>query len=203
MSAASYEVGALRFVALSEDTLDAYERFHARPEGQGCFCAYWHFAGDNRAWQLRTPEENRALVRERVRAGSAYGVLALAVEAGGVEEPVGWLQCAPRAALVKLTHRMPYRGLDASVPEGAVWSISCIRVRDDARRRGVARGLVRYVMAYLREAHRAGAVEAYPRRADDLREDELASGPEALFASEGFELVRDHMQYPVLRATLR
>lgn len=194
---------ALRFAALDESTWPLYEGFHARPEGQGCFCAYWHFGGDNRAWQLRGGDENRDLVRGLVREGRAHGVLAIETDERGDEVAVGWLQCAPRSEVAKLTHRMPYRGLAHETPAGLVWSISCVRVREDRRRRGVARGLVRYALEYLRDVHKAAAVEAYPRRGDELRDDELGTGPEEIFVREGFALERDHVQYPVLRATLR
>jgi GNAT superfamily N-acetyltransferase len=188
---------------LGPETFDDFVSLHARPECGGCYCTYWHFAGDNRAWQLSRPEDNAALKRDLVARGATHGLLAYARPDPGLhrdaDELVGTIQFEPRDALPKLTARMPYRGLP---PDGATWGVTCFRVREDARRRGVARALLAATLAHLRDAHGATAVEAYPRRGDDLRDDEVWTGPESLFASAGFVVVRDHTQYPVLRRAL-
>jgi GNAT superfamily N-acetyltransferase len=185
---------ALTFRPLSPETFDDFAAMHGRPECQGCFCMYWQFPGDHRAWQLAQAEENRASKRALVLEGKTHGLLAYA---GG--EVVGTVQFEPRDPLTRLTARMPYKGL---APSATTWALLCFRVRDDQRRRGVARALLDATTAHLRDAHGATAVEAYPRRGEDLHDTELWTGPEALFVAAGFALVRDQAQYPVYRKAL-
>jgi GNAT superfamily N-acetyltransferase len=183
----------LTFRPLTPETFEDFAAMHARPECQGCFCMYWHFAGDNRAWQasLATPEHNRDAKRDLVARGAAHGLLAY--DGATV---VATVQFEPRDALPKLTARMPYRGLE---PEARTWGLTCFRVLADYRRRGVARALLAAAIAHLRDVQGARVIEAYPRRGEDLRDEEVWTGPEALFAHAGFEVVREHVQYPVWR----
>jgi hypothetical protein len=183
----------LTYAPLGPATFDDFVSLHGRPECQGCFCMYWHFAGDNRAWQLRQGEENRADMHALVAQGRAHAMLAYRGAA-----VVGTLQFEPRGELRKLTSRMPYRDLG---PAAGAWALTCFRVGLDARRQGVARGLLAATLAHLREAHDARAVEAFPRVGDALRDEEVFTGPEALFTAAGFVLVRAHVQYPVYRWT--
>ena len=182
------------FRPLATDTFDDFVAMHARPECQGCFCMYWHFPQDNRAWQLSTPDANLGAKRELVARGATHGLLAY--DAGAV---VATVQFEPRDALVKLTARSPYRDLPR---EASTWAIGCFRVLEAHRRRGVARALLDATLAHLRDVHGARAVEAFPRRGEDLRDEEVWTGPEALFRAAGFALARDHAQYPVYRREL-
>src|SRR5262245_31757661 len=110
----------LTFRPLAVDTLDDFLAMHARPECQGCYCMYWHFPGDNRAWQLAQPDDNRAAKRARVLAGEAHGLLAY-----DRADAVASVQFEPRDALHKLTARAPYKSLP---PAPMCWSIACFRV---------------------------------------------------------------------------
>ena len=184
----------LTFRPLSSETFDDFARMHAASECQGCFCMYWHFAGDNRAWQMAQPHENRAAKEALVREGRTHGLLAYEGDA-----VVATVQFEPRDALVKLTGRMPYRGLEANAQ---VWAITCFRVLEAHRKHGAATALLDAAIEHLRVRHAAIAIEAFPRRGEDLRDEEVWTGPESLFAKAGFQVVRDHMQYPVWRREL-
>jgi GNAT superfamily N-acetyltransferase len=186
----------LSFRPLSPETFDAFAALHARPECQGCFCMYWHFTGDNRAWQaaLATPEDNREAKRTLVAQGAAHGLLAF-----DGDTVVATVQFEPRDTLHKLTARMPYRDLP---PVADTWALACFQVREDYRHRGVARALLAAAVEQLRTVHHARVIEAYPRRGEDLRDEEVWTGPEGLFLAAGFEVAREHMQYPVYRRVL-
>jgi GNAT superfamily N-acetyltransferase len=184
----------LAFRPLSPATFADFAALHERPECQGCFCMYWQFPGDNRAWQLSDADANRAAKRALVEAGATHGLLAYDGTAA-----IGSVQFEPRDALPKLAGRGPYRGLDPGAHDA--WVLSCFRVLEAQRHRGVARALLDAALSHLRTAHGAAAVYGYPRRGDELRDDEVLTGPEGLFAAAGFELVRDHVQYPVYRKT--
>ncbi len=180
---------------LSVETFDAFASLHEGAGCAGCYCMYWNYAQDNRAWQMEQPSANRAAKLDRVRAGTTHGLLAFD---GAIA--VGSVQLEPRSSLAKLTARMPYRDLPAG--DGR-WSIGCLLVREAHRRRGVARALVRGAIAHLRSDPSAHTLEAYPRVGDDLRDEEQWTGPSSLFAREGFTVLREHVQYPVYVLPLR
>ncbi|MFO0562949.1 MAG: GNAT family N-acetyltransferase [Polyangiales bacterium] len=188
-----------RVEPLSAENFEAFASLHSGPGCAGCYCMYWHYAQDNRAWQMELPENNRAAKLARVREGSTRGVLAFEAR-DGVDLCVGSMQIEPRSSLLKLTARMPYRDLPA---DPGRWSVGCVLVRESHRRRGVARALLRGAIDQLRATATATALEAYPRLGDELRDEEQWTGPESLFAREGFTVLREHMQYPVLVLALR
>jgi hypothetical protein len=60
------------------------------------------------------------------------------------------------------------------------------------------------VSAGLELAREAGAraVEAFPRRAENVDGEQLWTGPFSLFERAGFEVVHDFQPYPVLQCVL-
>lgn len=198
MSAPSFHVETLG-VAHRERLPALFERADC-----ACYCRYWHFAGTSNDWALRmatAPEQNRRALEAAIDAGSleASGLVALA-DAGG--EVVGWMKLAPAASLPKLYAQRLYRGLPCF--EGGrehVWAIGCLLVDPGWRRAGVARALIGAGVELAR-ARGAAAIEAFPRRADLLRPDEMWTGPFSALAEHGFEIVHDFRPYPVLRRKL-
>ena len=69
------------------------------------------------------------------------------------------------------------------------------------RRQGVAVALVTAAIALAR-ARGARAVEAFPRRGEALRDDEVFAGPFSVYERLGFAVVHDFAPYPVLRLSL-
>lgn len=185
--------------ALDRDSAPELARLFERV-GSSCFCSYWHFAGDKNEWQARLafePATNHKELLERAEQPLA-GVVAR-VTGGSV---VGWMKLEPAAELAKIYAQRTYRALPGLTParEG-VWTVGCFLVDTEFRRRGVARALLRRGVELARAAG-AHTLEAFPRRAAGVRDEELWTGPFALFASEGFEVVHEQIQYPVLRRCL-
>ena len=168
--------------------------------GSSCYCSYWHFAGNTNAWLARLafePNLNRDELLERARA-SPRGIVARAAD-GTV---IGWMKLEPAPNLVKMYAQRVYRGLAGLGPERAgVWTVGCFLVDPAWRRQGVARALV-HAGIELGRARGALALEALPRRAEGVGDEELFTGPYALFLSEGFRVVYEQTQYPVLRLEL-
>jgi GNAT superfamily N-acetyltransferase len=166
--------------------------------GCSCFCRWWHFEGSKNDWLARCfheKDENREEQLAMVRAGApeARGLLALEGD-----RAIGWMKLAPRARLTKLTRQGAYRPLDLGDAEG-VWSIGCLLVRPEERRRGAARALVSAAEEHVR-AWGGRAVEAYPRRAEGpLHDEEAWMGTAALFESLGYVRVTGEPPYPVMR----
>jgi GNAT superfamily N-acetyltransferase len=186
--------------ALSEALAPALADLFVRNEC-GCYCEWWHFDGDKNAWLARLahePETNRARLLERSRAQELLGVVAVS-QAG---DAVGWMKLTFAASVPKLYAQRPYRGLPCLQEQRErTATVGCFLVDSAFRRRGVAAALLE---AGLELARAAGAafVEAFPRRAEGLRDEELWTGPPNLFARHGFEVVHELAQYPVLRRML-
>jgi GNAT superfamily N-acetyltransferase len=171
--------------------------------GHGCYCRYWHFAGNHREWLARcahAPEENRAELMAAAESGSEQAAGIIARDRAG--DVIGWLKLAPARCVTKLYEQRLYKGLPClqREPDG-VLTVSCLFVRDDARRRGVATALLRGAIDAAR-AEGARAIEAFPRSDTDVADAALMMGPLAPFLRSGFEIVHDFSLYPVLRLLL-
>jgi GNAT superfamily N-acetyltransferase len=115
---------------------------------------------------------------------------------------VGWMKIVHAGRLQKLYEQRPYRGLPCFGGDRShVYGIGCFLVEEDQRRKGVARGLL---AAGIEAARKAGArqIEAFPRRAEQVSDDQLFTGPFPLFEEQGFHIVNDFAPYPVLRLDL-
>ncbi len=154
---------------------------------------YWQFEGDNRAWQMQLEQDNERAKLVKVQQQLTHALMAMVDH-----EVIGTIQIEPRASLTKLTNRMPYRDLGEA---SSVWSIGCLLVGGAHRRKGVGRALVLAAVEWT-TSQGGRALEAYPRLGEDLRDDEIWTGPSELFSSLGFLCVREHMQYPVYRREL-
>jgi GNAT superfamily N-acetyltransferase len=167
----------------------------------GCFCEWWHFEGDKNAWLDRlahAPEENKKRLVERAEAPGLRGVVA--VEPGGAV--VGWMKLTPASSVPKLYAQRPYRGLSCLREDRErTATVGCFLVDPAWRRHGVSEALLRAGIE-LAKASGAAALEAFPRHAEHLRDEELWTGPYDLFHRHGFELVHEIAQYPVLRRML-
>ncbi|HVR20531.1 MAG TPA: GNAT family N-acetyltransferase [Polyangiaceae bacterium] len=169
--------------------------------GSGCYCEWWHFEGDKNAWLARlaeAPEQNRARLAERAVSSSLAGVVALSREG----DAVGWMKLTWANAVPKLYAQRPYRGLPLLRENGErVATVGCFLVDPAWRKRGISGSLLQTGIELARRAG-AVAIEAFPRRADGLRDEELWTGPHATFVRLGFEPVHEVGQYPVLRRIL-
>jgi GNAT superfamily N-acetyltransferase len=169
--------------------------------GTGCYCRFWHFAGDDNAWQLRCaerPHENRAELEREVDDGTLGGVVAVAD--GAI---VGWLKLEPAERMTKMVARRLYRGLPhfAGHRHG-VYMIGCLLVDPAWRRRGVARALIEGAVRVARERG-AVAVEALPRPVPEPARDEaLWLGAESTYRALGFREVAGAAGHLVLRVDL-
>ncbi|HEY3495159.1 MAG TPA: GNAT family N-acetyltransferase, partial [Polyangiaceae bacterium] len=160
------DTALLRFEPLGSEHVPALAALFERHES-ACYCRYWHFAGDKNEWQARLafePEQNRAELRDRAARPGLAGVVALAAE-----DVVGWMKLERASAVPKIYAQRPYRALPCfGGPREDVWTAGCFLVDQQVRRRGVARSLLRAGIELARAAG-AHAIEAFPRRAEDLR----------------------------------
>jgi GNAT superfamily N-acetyltransferase len=169
--------------------------------GSGCYCQYWHFTGDKNAWLERLAfgvAENAEALRARSLAPGLAGVVARRPDS----RVLGWMKLEPAAVLGKIYEQRPYRALPllgANAP--GVWAVGCFLVDPEFRRRGVARGLLATGIELARAAG-ARRIDAFPRRAFGVGDEELWTGPLALFEAAGFGVTHEQSQYPVLSLPL-
>ena len=192
----------LTFGVVRREDAQALAAFFERV-GSPCYCQYWRFNGNTNAWLARCSEDGEnaralAIELEEHSGHELTGVIARDASA----KVVGWVRLTPSERLRKIYDQRLYHGLECFRGERAgVYTVGCFLVDPEQRRQGVATGLLR---AGIEAAQAAGAraVEAFPRRAELLGDEECQLGPYALFEREGFELVHDFGPYPVLRRVL-
>jgi GNAT superfamily N-acetyltransferase len=168
--------------------------------GSGCYCRYFQFEGDKNDWQARlafAPEDNRRELHERAHAPGLAGMVARASEL-----VIGWMKLERASTLAKLYAQRPYRALpDLTHDRAGVFTVGCFLIDPAWRRRGVASALLRRGIEAAR-AEGARAIEAFPRRAEGVSDEQLFSGPLALYLKHGFVVAHEQSQYPVLRLSL-
>jgi predicted GNAT family acetyltransferase len=175
--------------------------------GSGCFCNYWHFAGDKNAWLEQCyikPELNRAALVARLAEPELCGVVGF--DGAGVLR--GWLKLMRASGVPRLYDQRVYRNLPcfADTDRESTYAVGCCYISETERGRGLAKALLAAAVSAAQAAG-ASALEAFPRGAPPaesppLRPDEVWMGPEALFLEAGFERVSDFRPYPVLRLHL-
>lgn len=166
-----------------------------------CHCRYWHFTGDKNAWLERCamrPEENaRELLQALEAQGGPEGVVARKGEL-----VVAWMKLTSAARVNKLYEQRLYKNLPCfGQDRERVFTIGCFFVDPEYRHQGLARRLVAAGVELAR-CSGAAAIEAFPRRAELLADEELWTGPFSALRQEGFEIVHDFAPYPVLRRSL-
>lgn len=170
--------------------------------GSGCYCRYWHFAGDKNAWLDRLAHAPELSAREleqdlATASNTPHGVIA-----SSGEQVIGWMKLTFAQRVDKLYAQRPYRGLPLLDGHARrVLTVGCFLVDPDFRRKGVARSLLAEGLELARRVG-ATAIEAFPRQAEMLGEPELWMGPFEIYAALGFEAVYSVGQYPVLRKAL-
>lgn len=143
------------------------------PDGvEGCWCLNHRIPAGTTA---PVGEPARCEMERRTRAGEVSGVLAFVDR-----ELAGWCAVDPRRAIPG--HDVTQAG--AGDAGAGVWSIHCVWVRPEHRRRGVARALVEAAMELAAKAG-AALLEAYPA-APGFGLD--FTGSAKLFEELGFEL---------------
>jgi ribosomal protein S18 acetylase RimI-like enzyme len=150
--------------------------------------AWWVESWDG--WGERTAEQNRRL-RECLLANGHYDGYLLF----DGDEPAAWSQVGRRDRLVKLVNQMKL------LPDSETWAITCFLVAPAYRRQGIARHMLKLILADL-QCSGITAVEAYPKRGANLDAADLWNGPETMFISAGFEFIKEVAQRAVLRMAL-
>jgi GNAT superfamily N-acetyltransferase len=166
--------------------------------GSSCFCRYWHFEGNKNEWLARCAHDADANRCEQISRVLTCDPCARGLVAWHGDLAVGWMKLAPRACLGKLTRLPVYRSLEVGDDAG-VFSVGCLLVLPEQRRRGVASALVAAADTHVR-AWGGIAIDAYPRHTEGpLHDEEAWMGPESIFRDAGYEAIAGSGPYPVYR----
>ena len=105
-----------------------------------------------RQFKTQKGEGNRSAMKQLVTSGTVPGVLAF-----DGPEPVGWCALAPRKDYPALERSRVMKPVD----DKPCWSVSCLFIRRDYRKKGVATELLKTVVEHAREQG-AQILEGYP-----------------------------------------
>jgi GNAT superfamily N-acetyltransferase len=188
----------LRILPLTPARWRDFERLFG-PKGAcaGCWCMYpRRRQSDFRRGQTGGGAGNRRAMRALVWSGAVPGLIAYAGST-----PVGWIAIAPREEYPRLERSRVARAIDSR----PVWSIPCVFVAKEARRRGMSSRLARAAVRWAR-SRGARIVEAYPVEAPSGKLPDAFAwwGTRAGYERAGFEVVaRPSKSRAVVRAAAR
>lgn len=130
------------------------------------------------AFSATKGEGNRAAFRQIVDSGEVPGLLLYEHD-----QPVGWCSVAPRDRFSALARSRALPLIDDAAP----WSVPCLFVRRDRRRRGISVELLRAAVGYAGE-NAARTLEGYPvqPRKASMPDAFAWTGTVSAFRSAGF-----------------
>jgi GNAT superfamily N-acetyltransferase len=172
---------------------DLEELFGPRGASGGCWCMWWRLSRS--AFSAAQGDGNRAAFREIVASGEVPGVLLYEDD-----RPVGWCSVAPRERFRSLARSRALPLIDDAAP----WSVTCLFVRRDHRRRGVSVELLRAAADHA-AANGARVLEGYPvePRKASMPDAFAWNGTVSAYRSAGFtEAARGPTGRPIMRRDL-
>ena len=173
---------------------DLEELFGERGACGGCWCMFWRLP--RKEFEKNKGAKNRQLLKKIVSKEPPPGILAYAGD-----EVIGWCAVAPRKEYVALTTSRILKPID----DAPVWSISCLFVKKNYRRRGISSQLLKAAVE-LAKAHGAEIVEGYPTEPTNeaTADPFLWHGIASAFLAAGFkEVLRRSPTRPIMRRRIR
>jgi ribosomal protein S18 acetylase RimI-like enzyme len=142
---------SLSYKPLSVSTWESLLKlFGDRGACGGCWCMTWRL--QNKEYEKNKGANNRELLYQLVKGEEPLGMIAF-----DDAEPIGWCSVSPREKLCKLETSRILKKIDSR----PVWSITCIFIKRQYRKRGISPLLITETSAYA-FSHGAKIIEAYP-----------------------------------------
>lgn len=160
----------------------------------GCWCMVWRMR--TRDWVAGKGKKNKSALRRLVKSGKRPGILAYFDR-----DPIGWCAIAPRREYSALERSRVLKPVD----DQTVWSIACLFIRRDYRRKGVSSRLIRAAVDFAGRRG-AGIVEGYPIEPTMAKTPDpfIWTGVLSAFERAGFkEVARRSKTRPIMRYTIR
>jgi GNAT superfamily N-acetyltransferase len=184
----------LTFYPLTFDRWDDFAGlFGERGACGGCWCMLWRLKRSE--FEKNKGDGNRDAMRALVEAGAEPGLLAY-----HDGRAVGWCAVAPREQYPALGRSRVLKPID----DQPVWSVSCLFIARDYRKKGVSVALLRAAAEHVRS--RGGTiVEGYPvqPKTDNVPAAFAWTGLPSSFLRAGFvEVARGSPTRPIMRLDL-
>lgn len=160
----------------------------------GCWCTFWRRPRSE--FNENKGDGNRRLMLGIVNDGPSPGILGYLDS-----EPVGWCAVAPRADYPALARSRILQPVD----DTPVWSVSCLFVRKDHRKKGLSVRMLRAAVEHVKQQG-GSVVEGYPvePKKDDVPAAFAWTGLAAAFLAAGFrEVARRSDTRPIMRYEIR
>lgn len=140
-------------------------------------------------------DRNKQALRKLVQSDQQPGIIAYLQK-----EPIGWCAVAPREQYIGLENSRILKPVD----DEAVWSVSCLFVRKDYRRQGIASKLLSGAIKFA-GSKGARIVEGYPVDSSTKMADAfLWHGTASSFRDAGFkEVLRRSESRPIMRYVIQ
>lgn len=141
----------LQFLPVTKKRWSDFETlFGERGACGGCWCMLWRLT--RKEFENQKGAGNRKAMKAIIEAGNIPGILAFSLN-----EPVAWCSVAPRDHFPALGRSRILKPVD-DLP---VWSISCLFVDKQFRRKGLSTQIIKAAVDYVQK--KGGTiVEAYP-----------------------------------------
>jgi GNAT superfamily N-acetyltransferase len=176
---------------LTPDRWDDFETlFGERGACAGCWCTFWRRPRSE--YDANRGAGNRRFMLKVVNNGPPPGLLGYLND-----EPVGWCAVAPRADYPALGRSRILQPVD----DRPVWSVSCLFVRKDQRRKGLSVQLLRAAVSHVQKQG-GRIVEGYPvePKSDKVPDPFVWHGLASAFLAAGFrEVARRSDTRPIMR----
>ncbi len=175
----------------SEDFIAFFDGvdFCDHPDWSSCYCYSFHFTGPSEKWNK---ENNRSAVRRLIAEGRMKGYLAYMDG-----KAVGWCNANKRQNFQRLVSLYDL----ADPGHEKICSLVCFVIHQSVRRMGIAAKILEQIIIdYAALGYEF--LEAYPLKGEASDESNY-HGPMALYAKQGFEIVRDMDAYTLVRKSLQ
>ncbi len=189
----------IRFNPLTPALWPAFEALFG-PSGAcyGCWCTYFRMAPKER--QAANAPAKRALMKERVMAGPAPGLLAMRDASA-----IGWMQIGPRHDVREWNKpkRCTAPMEDGPADDPNVWAVSCFFFASRERGKGLSHAMLAAGIAHAR-ANGARMLEASPMdKARQSKSIGLFVGSTSVFVKAGFSTMAVRKEgRPLMRLVL-
>lgn len=142
----------MKFQALNKETWqDLQILFGEKGACGGCWCMYWRLTH-------KKFQENKGLKNKRSFNNLINDHYHLGILAYDNDIPVGWCSISPKTELPRLKTSRLFKNTEDSTK---TWSITCLYIHKDHRRKGLSSRMISAACKYAFE-NGASAVEAYP-----------------------------------------
>ena len=181
----------MKFVPVTKNRWSDFETlFGERGACGGCWCMLWRLT--RKEFESQKGEGNRQAMQAIVDSGEIPGILGIFRG-----QPVVWCSVAPRDHFPALGRSRILKPLD----ELPVWSISCLFVEKNYRRKGLSTRIIKAAVDYVKNKG-GSVVEAYPvePKKDKMPDAFAWTGLASAYTKAGFaECARRSETRPIMR----